>query len=217
MNDKTDKGRFDCRGLACVRGGRRVFDRLNMTLKAGGALVLRGPNGSGKSSLLRLMAGLLHPAEGQIAWDSAPVADDPEAHRARLCYVGHLDAQKPALTLRENLAFWAEIQGGGDVGRALDAFALTALADQPARFLSAGQRRRANLARLALAPRALWLLDEPATALDQETRLRLNALIADLRRTGGMVVVSTHEDLDLREAHTLNMADYAPRPGEAAA
>lgn len=203
--------RFEGISLQCRRGGRVVFEGLDFALEAGGLLLLTGRNGAGKSSLLRLMAGLLAPAAGSLAWDGRPVAEDAEAHRARLRYVGHLDALKPALTAAENLSFWADLWGGGDPLAALDAFGLKGLADQPARFLSAGQKRRANLARLALAPADLWLLDEPATALDAETTERLRALIARHRDGGGMAVISTHGDLGLPAARSLELGAFQAR------
>lgn len=207
--------RFEGTSLDCLRSARPVFRGLDFALKSGGALVLTGPNGSGKSSLLRLMAGLLPPAGGRLSWSGSPVADDPDAHRMRLRYLGHLDAVKPALTASENLAFWAGLMGGDPndaVAPALDALGIGHLADLPARFLSAGQKRRLNLARLALAPAALWLLDEPATALDAETTDRLRSLIQRHRDAGGMAVVSTHSDLGLKDADSLDLAGFAARP-----
>jgi len=206
--------RFEGTSLDCVRSTRPVFRGLDFALAGGGALVLTGPNGSGKSSLLRLMAGLLPAAAGSLSWNGAPVADDPDAHRLRLRYLGHLDAVKPALTVSENLAFWAGLMGADaaqSVDPALDALGIAHLADLPARFLSAGQKRRVNLARLALAPAALWLLDEPATALDAETTDRLRALIRRHRDAGGMAVVSTHSDLGLEAASNLDLAAFAAR------
>tara|TARA_R110002073_G_scaffold142247_1_gene294043 strand:+ start:1927 stop:2580 length:654 start_codon:yes stop_codon:yes gene_type:complete len=207
--------RFEGTSLDCLRSARPVFRGLDFALKSGGALVLTGPNGSGKSSLLRLMAGLLPPAGGDLSWNGTAVADDPDAHRMRLRYLGHLDAVKPALTASENLAFWAGLMGGDPndaVAPALDALGIGHLADLPARFLSAGQKRRLNLARLALAPAALWLLDEPATALDAETTDRLRGLIQRHRDAGGMAVVSTHSDLGLKNADSLDLSGFAARP-----
>jgi heme exporter protein A len=183
--------------LVCVRGGRVVFAGLGFGVDAGGALVLAGPNGSGKSSLLRLMAGLARPAAGVLAWGGVDVAEDPATHRARVHYVGHLDAVKPALTVAENLGFWAALRGGsvGAGGRtraALEAFGIPHLADVPGRYLSAGQRRRLNLARILAAPAPLWLLDEPKTALDTDAAGRVDAAVASHRAEGGMVVMSTH-------------------------
>lgn len=199
--------RFSGHDLSCLRGERMVFSGLGFAIEAGGALVLRGPNASGKSSLLRLMAGLLAPAAGRLAWDGAPVADDIEAHHRRLRYVGHLDAVKPALTVAENLRFWAALGLGradaGAVASALDAFGMAHLGDVPGRYLSAGQRRRLNLARLLAGDAALWLLDEPSTALDEDATRRLEAAIARHRNQGGMAVVATHADLAIAEARVL--------------
>ncbi|MAN80273.1 MAG: heme ABC transporter ATP-binding protein CcmA [Magnetovibrio sp.] len=207
--------RFEGTSLDCLRSARPVFRGLAFQIESGGALVLTGPNGSGKSSLLRLMAGLLPPAAGTLAWNGAAVTEDPDAHRGRLRYLGHLDAVKPALTAWENLAFWAGLMGADPdaaVTPALDALGIGPLSDLPARFLSAGQKRRLNLARLALAPSALWLLDEPATALDAETLDRLRGLIQRHRNGGGMAVVSTHSDLGLTDAASLDLASFAARP-----
>ncbi len=188
---------FVGRQLVCVRGGRVVFADLGFRVEAGGALVLAGPNGSGKSSLLRLMAGLAHPAGGVLAWGGEDVAGDPATHRARVHYVGHLDAVKPDLTVAENLVFWAALRGGSDgagarTRTALEAFGIPHLADVPGRYLSAGQRRRLNLARILAAPAPLWLLDEPKTALDTDAAGRVDAAVASHRAEGGMVVMSMH-------------------------
>ncbi|MEE9140875.1 MAG: heme ABC exporter ATP-binding protein CcmA [Alphaproteobacteria bacterium] len=199
--------------LTCVRGERRVFAQLDFALEQGNALVLRGPNGSGKSSLLRLMAGLLRPAEGAVTWDGAPIDQDPETHHARLRYVGHLDGVKSALTVAENLSVWAGLAGdrphGGDVGAALDRFGLFHLSDIPARMLSAGQRRRLALARALVGPAALWLLDEPTVALDAPSVAALLRAIAEHRAGGGMVVAATHADIDLGAFSELDLARHA--------
>ncbi len=210
---------FQGRDLTCLRGARVVFAGLDFAIPPGGALVLVGPNGSGKSSLLRLMSGLSRPFAGGLYWDGMPVADDPGEHAPRLRYVGHLDAVKPALTARENLAAWAGLDGGGEaMGRALaalDRFGLAHLADVPGRYLSAGQKRRVNLARLALARVPLWLLDEPTTALDRAAVARMAELVRDHRAAGGMVAVSTHTDLDLTDPDILDVSDFAPDPAAA--
>jgi heme exporter protein A len=194
------------REVACRRGGRTVFEHLDLALRPGEALVLRGPNGSGKSSLLRLLAGLLRPLAGRIDWHGRPIGDDPPAHRARLHYVAHADALKPALTARENLEFAAALAGGpATVTAALAGFGLEALADLPARFLSSGQRRRLTLARLLATARALWLLDEPGVGLDRASRERLEAAIARHRAGGGICVVATHGDVAVTDPLVLDL------------
>jgi heme exporter protein A len=198
-----------------VRGERTVFNALEFRLEAGGALILRGPNGSGKSSLLRLMAGLLRPAAGRIRWNGIDVAEDREAHGARLHYVGHLDALKPVLSVADNLAFWAGLRAPGAAVRdtvttALRRFGLASLAELPARYLSAGQRRRLALARLAAAPAPLWLLDEPTVALDDASVARLGEVLAEHRAGGGMIAVSTHGRIDLAGATTVALDRFTP-------
>jgi len=211
---------FDGKDLTCVRGGRIVFRGLDFSIESGGALVLIGPNGSGKSSLLRLMAGLLKPAEGVVSWDGEGIGEDPEAHGGRLHYVGHLDAVKPVLSVAENVAFWARLRNGGaptggSVSIALDTLAIGHLAEVPGRFLSAGQKRRVNLARIIAAPAPLWLLDEPTTALDKATIRALEDGIARHRGGGGMVVVSTHTDMDLGDFRVLDLEHLeTAQPGD---
>lgn len=203
--------RFAGEALSCLRSERLVFADLDFTLEPGEALVLRGPNGSGKSSLLRLMAGLIPPFDGRLLRDGAPVDDDPEAHRGTLAYLGHRDAVKPALTLRENVSFWAALaRRPGDVDAALAAFDLVELADTPGRFLSSGQGRRAALARLIAAPAALWLLDEPTVGLDAAAVGALEGLIAQHRAQGGVVVLSTHVGLAVPGERALDMRAFAP-------
>lgn len=199
--------------LACVRADRLVFAGLSFALEAGGALKLLGPNGSGKSSLLRLMTGLLPPARGHMEWGDRNVTDDSLAHRHRLHYVGHADAIKPALTVSENLAFWSSLKsaGGGadDASQAaLGQFGLEDFGDIPARFLSAGQRRRLSLSRLLASPAELWLLDEPTVGLDSAAVAAFESAVAAHRKQGGRVVLATHTEIRLPRARTIYLDDY---------
>jgi heme exporter protein A len=204
---------FEARALECERGGRRVFAGLDFALAAGGALVLRGANGSGKSSLLRILAGLLSPVGGSLAWNGVSVGENPEAHCARAHYIGHLDALKPSLTVHENLSFWTGLRGSVDgVDAGLDHFGLGDLADLPARYLSAGQRRRANLARLVAGEAELWLLDEPTVMLDDAAVEALARALARHRAAGGVAVVATHGVLAIAQAATLDMSAFNPPP-----
>ena len=205
-------------GLACRRGERLVFARLDFRLAAGEALLLTGANGSGKSSLLRLLAGLLAPAAGHLSWGGRPLARDPAAWHAALHYVGHLDATKPALSPREMLLDWAALRNpaaASAITAALAAFGLASVADWPCRWLSAGQRRRLALARLLAAPAPIWLLDEPTAALDSDGEARLAAAIAEHRGRGGRVAVATHQPLDLAAAHEIRLDAYAASPEDA--
>lgn len=210
---------FAGQDLVCVRAERTVFVSLSFAVGAGGALKLVGPNGSGKSSLLRVMARLIPPFAGRLGWNGRPLGDDPEAHDARLLFVGHLNAIKPLLTVAENASFWAGFYGltreeaAAAARRGLAAFGLDGLADIPARMLSSGQRRRLALARLVAAPGRLWLLDEPTVGLDAPSVVALERVLAGHRKSGGMVVLATHLDLEMPDAATLDLADFAPPDG----
>ncbi len=204
---------FQGKDITCIRGERLVFTGLDFSVGSGGALVLIGPNGSGKSSLLRMMAGLLRPASGKMEWNGENALDDFDEHASNLHYVGHHDAVKPVLSVLENVRFWAGVRGGEvsdkNILTALDAFAAKHLADIPGRFLSAGQKRRVNLARIIAAPAPLWLLDEPTTALDRASISLLDKAIKHHREGGGIVVLSTHADIDLEAATVLDISDYS--------
>ncbi|MEA2928200.1 MAG: heme exporter protein, partial [Hyphomicrobiales bacterium] len=184
--------RLSASGLACARGSREVFQDVSFVLSDGQALAITGPNGAGKSSLLRLIAGLLQPAAGTLALEGGEtdLSIGEQAH-----YLGHLDALKASLTVAENLTFWASYLGGATTASALAAVDLAALADLPAAYLSAGQRRRLSLARLAAARRPIWLLDEPASALDAAGQERLMELMRGHLGSGGMIVAATHAPL----------------------
>lgn len=198
---------FAGEGLACRRGERRVFRDVTFALGPGGALVLNGPNGSGKTSLLRLMAGLAQPEQGRITWDGTAITDDPAVHRGRLHYIGHQEAVKLALTAEENLAFWAQMRGSAaNTTTVLRRFGLGPRADWPARYLSAGERKRLGLARLLTSPAALWLLDEPTTSLDADSIEVLLDAITEHRRVGGCVAVATHAALSLPATQAIQLA-----------
>ncbi len=200
---------FSGQNLSCVRGERLVLEDLSFDVAAGDALVLRGPNGSGKSTLLRLAAGFLKPAEGRLIWRDENEPGEIEEFRDRMHYVGHLDAVKPAFTVSENLAFWAAFEGsdnpGDDAALGLERLGLSRIADVPGRYLSAGQRRRLNIARIAAIPKPLWLLDEPSVSLDTDAVALLAGLIAEHRAGGGMVMVATHIDLGVEDGNVLRL------------
>ena len=194
--------RLIAQDISCERGGRLIFDALNFTLEQGELLELRGANGAGKSSLLRLIAGLNQSRTGTLILEGAPAdASVPELS----LYIGHADANKSALTLRQNLDFWAKFLGNGKVAQGLAAFDLEAIADDPARLLSSGQKRRLSLARLAVVSRPLWLLDEPTVGLDQNSIGKLNALLKTHLGEGGMAIVATHTDLDVKAKKHLTL------------
>jgi heme exporter protein A len=192
--------------LGCFRGFRSVFNDINLELVSGEALALTGPNGAGKSSLLRLLAGLLRPSAGRVALEGDT---DEQSIPERAHYLGHLDAFKPALTVRENIEFWIHYFGGNrDATAALESVGIGALGHLPAAYLSAGQRRRLSLARLIAAPRPLWLLDEPASALDSAGQEMLAGLMRAHLSGGGMIVAATHGPLGI-EAKELRLGGVA--------
>ncbi len=193
------------RDLAAFRGERLVFRDLDLTVPEGGAMVLAGPNGSGKSTLLRLLAGLVRPMAGTLSWRGQDALADLAAHARRVAYVGHQDGVKPGLTAAENLRFAARA-GAGSIASALAAMGLADLADLPARMLSAGQKRRLALARLALSTAPIWLLDEPSIGLDTVSLDRFGHLLARHRDAGGLIVAATHVPLPLDDVMTLQLA-----------
>lgn len=195
------------RDLAVARGGRRVLEGLDLTLCAGQAIILRGPNGIGKTTLLRTIAGLQPPVEGQVQMAADAVA-----------YAGHADGLKGALTVAENLRFWAQVfaADGAGMAQALAAYRLHDLADRPAAMLSAGQKRRLGLARLVIAGRPLWVLDEPTVSLDSAAVGWFAEAVRAHLGSGGAALMATHIDLGLPEAAVLDLAPWRAVPGRAA-
>jgi heme exporter protein A len=189
--------RLSGRGVRCVRGGREVFSRLDFEVSPGEALAVTGPNGAGKTSLLRLIAGLLTPADGSIGLEGgeAELSLPEQAH-----YLGHRDALKPALSVLENLSFWRDFLGGepSSAAEALASVGLDHAAHLPAAFLSAGQRRRLSMARLVAVRRPIWLLDEPASALDAAGQNLFTALMRDHLAGGGLIIAATHAPLGVQ-------------------
>lgn len=192
--------RLQVSGLCVMRGGRRVLENVDFHLASGAALVVTGRNGVGKSTLLRALAGLLPPEEGTITLEGGPPDVDlpRQAH-----YLAHADGMKAALSVSENLDFWASYLGGGQDARslptaeALAAVGLSHALHAPFGALSAGQKRRAALARLLVAYRPLWLLDEPLTALDRGSREKIAGVMQAHCAQGGLIVAATHEPLGL--------------------
>ena len=189
--------------LRVERGGRAIVDGLSFAVASGEALVATGPNGAGKTSLLRVIAGFLPLAAGEVRLDGG----DADARLGEQChYVGHRDGVKGSLSVAENARFWGRYLGGGfDAETALERVGLGMLGAAPAAYLSAGQRRRLGIARLLLAPRPLWLLDEPTVSLDGTGVEMLAAIVREHLAGGGIAVAATHLPLGLDGARELRL------------
>ena len=206
---------LSARSLACRRGGRLVFLDLDFDVATGSALLLTGRNGAGKSTLLRVLALLTPARRGHLSWDGKPVHDDSDVWRARLAWLGHADAVKGDLTVRETLDSGQVLRAGAPsapaaMDSAVARFDLAPLLHRPGRYLSAGQRRRVALARVALSGATVWLLDEPAAGLDEASRQSLHAAIADHLAAGGLAVIATHGDIALSDVPALDVGHFAP-------
>ena len=182
--------------LGVARGGLPILEGVSFTLAAGQVLVLRGPNGIGKTTLLRTISGLQSALAGTISLDPESVA-----------YAAHADGLKATLSVRENLAFWAQVYGTTDIAAALAAFELDTLIDRPAQNLSAGQKRRLGLARLLVTGRPLWVLDEPTVSLDASAVAMFARAVGTHCAGGGAALIATHIDLGL-DSETLELAPF---------
>jgi heme exporter protein A len=184
--------------LACRRGGRRVFENLSFSLSAGELLALTGRNGSGKTTLLRALAALGRADAGTIVWRDADLA-----------WLGHLDGLKGDLTVAENIDVAERLAGRtpdpARIASALATFDLAPLSKRPVRTLSAGQRRRTALARVAASPAKAWLLDEPFNALDAASQQALRVALTNHLTTGGLAIAATHVSLDMQGARSLEL------------
>jgi heme exporter protein A len=201
--------------LAAMRGTRIIFQNLSLTAKSGDAYAIIGPNGAGKTTFLRCVAGFLAPAFGSVLVTGGA---DEQSVGEQCHYIGHLNGIKPALTVLENLTFFAEFLGGNctEIAQVADRFALGELVDIPAAYLSAGQKRRLGLARLLCAERPIWLLDEPAVSLDQASQRILAGIVAAHLAAGGIVVAVTHTPLGWDTVETLEFGNVAARADDEA-
>lgn len=199
--------------LSCIRGERLIFSNVCFDIAAGEGLLLKGGNGAGKTSLLRALAGLVPFQTGGVLFQDGRTLfqDGRTLFRTgmSLCeqahYVAHVDAVKPGLSVRNNLAFWADYLGGGDVDEALAVFHLSPVADLPVAYLSAGQKRKLSLSRLKLVARPVWLLDEPSVSLDHAACTLLAGLMDEHLNAGGILVAATHLDLGVSFTHVLTL------------
>ena len=189
---------LELRDLVVARGGVPVLAGVSFSVTPGHALVLRGPNGSGKTTLLRTIAGLQPALSGEILGGDETIA-----------YTAHSDGLKAMLSVRENLAFWAELFGhAGDAERAMVAFDLEPLADRYAGQLSAGQKRRLGLARMLVTGRPIWVMDEPTVSLDAGSVAQFAAVVGAHLQGGGSAILATHIDLGLPQAEVLDVGAF---------
>lgn len=190
--------------LAADRGDARIFQGVSFTLSSGEGMTVTGPNGAGKSTLLRVLAGYLRASEGAVKLQGGKFAEHTH-------YLGPLNAMKPDLTVRENLRFWQDYCGGGQVTtlQALEEVGLAHTHDVPFSDLSTGQKRRAAIARLFVAQRPIWLLDEPTSGLDRASEHMFTRLVVRHLRSGGMVIAATHLSLGVDAMKSLRFAEPA--------
>ncbi len=207
------------KGLACYRGGRQVFEDLSFTLGPGDIVFLKGKNGSGKSTLLRVIAGLVPAESDGLSYGEEEWHQGDAATSETLIYSGHDHGLKPALTLAENCQNLVRLMTGAalDEGRLVEAaevFDLTRLLYQPVRYFSSGQRHRSNLMRFLVLTRPIWLMDEPTVGLDAQNRTVLAAMIERHQKAGGMALIATHDEINLK-GKTLDMKDFQPKKPDA--
>ncbi|MCA1492983.1 heme ABC exporter ATP-binding protein CcmA [Sinorhizobium alkalisoli] len=199
-------------GLSARRGEELIFNDISFALAAGEALLVTGPNGSGKSTLLRVLAGLLAAESGSLLLVDAPAGF--EHPRELSHYLGHRNAMKRELTVEENLSFWQRFLGdspggsGIDLAAAAEAVGLAGISHLPFGYLSAGQQRRMAMAKLLVAYRPIWILDEPTAALDAGADRLFSGLVADHLARGGIVIAATHQPLGIGRAQTLQMTGF---------
>ncbi len=188
------------------RGGRPIFERISFSAGPGDYIEVTGPNGSGKTTLLRVMAGLLKQTDGRVFTASNFGPMDPDDRIRSVHIVGHRDGLKGALTVLEHASYWRRIFGGAEEEKVLEAIGLKPLLHRQARTLSAGQRRRLALSRLLIAPRSIWLLDEPAANLDIAGRAWLLGLVGDHLAAGGVLVAAVHDPIGARPRRTISLS-----------
>ncbi len=198
--------------LSCIREERLLFDGLDLHLNAGELVQLEGPNGAGKTSLLRILAGLSQPEQGQVFYQGQPIGKVREAYHQDLLFIGHQSGVNQTMTPLENLAFYARVMASRDqdLWAMLARVGLAGFEDIPVGQLSAGQQRRVALARLWLSPARIWILDEPFTAIDKQGVAELELLFAVHCDNGGAVMLTTHQDMGSASARRLSLLGAAP-------
>ena len=209
---------LELRQVSCERDERQLFSHLNLLAYPGEIIQIVGPNGSGKTTLLRALAGINNDYTGAVLWNGQLVSDVGWDYSRNLLYIGHLPGVKKALSPLENLRWYAAISGiesRSAIYTALEAVGLYGYEQTPCYQPSAGQLRRVALARLYLSPARLWILDEPFTAIDKRGAAELETLFASHAEQGGLILLTSHQDLALPSLKHLNLLDFQPagQPG----
>lgn len=202
---------LELRNVACERDERFLFAQLNASFYAGQVVQILGPNGSGKTTLLRILAGISKDFYGDIFWQSQPLNNVAWDYANDSLYLGHLPGIKKSLTPIENLRWYASVQGGvadETLVNALGQVQLAGYENTPCYRLSAGQLRRVALARLAFSRAKVWILDEPFTALDKSGVSELEAHLMAHSANGGLVLVTSHQDINVPDLQVLNLLDF---------
>lgn len=200
---------LSCHNLTCIRGENIIFQNLGFTVGAQTAVMVVGPNGSGKTSLLKMIAGLIPPMEGEISWFDHPIKNIPREYNRDMLYIGHKNAIKPELTVEDNIFLWSQLRHTEEMYEAaLHYFSLSDKRDVPCYMLSAGWQRRVALARLMACFARLWILDEPMANLDEEGKRLVINLINSRTSQGGVVLLSSHAPLPLSGACEIDLVDF---------
>ncbi len=194
--------------LAAERGGEIIFSDLNFSVSGGQAMVVTGPNGSGKSTLLRIICGLLPAAYGEVQLE---IGAEMLKASSLIHYLGHQNAMKPALSVRENLDFWQKFHGEKalEIEDALEAVGLPDIDHLPFGYLSTGQKRRVSIAKLLMSDRPIWVVDEPTAGLDRASEKRFAELMGEKLEDGGIIVAATHIPLGLAQVMSVDIGDYS--------
>jgi heme exporter protein A len=200
---------LQAKNLTCVRGEQTLFSNLSFALTSGECLHVRGENGVGKTSLLRLLVGLSQPEQGEVIWNTSSIKSDREAFHQALCFLGHRDALKEDLSALENLMMYASLGASNSSHQSalqyLWQFGLRGREDLPVHYLSAGQKKRVVLARIAMRRAPLWILDEPFNALDSQGVQGFIGLVGQHLSQGGIAVLTGHQEISIPGLRALQL------------